>query len=298
MSDSSTQRYDEAADATTYAPLPPRDEQHNAAAGEQDKIWLDRLMAIQRPIVVRQIRILRGKYPDATPSELIKKIEQQYLNATTVSGGAAGAAAMVPGVGTAASLAVTGVETAGFLEMTSLFGQAVAEIHGLPISDPVRARTLIQSLMLGKASKNLIQQFAGQAFGKGPTKQVFWGEMVTKSLPRALVGELSGRIQSMFLKRFVVRQSASTVGRLVPFGIGAVIGGAGNRMLSHEVVRTSRAAFGVAPASFPIELHPQFAAQKSDGEDEHKALTRGPFSFFRVPLALTRGKDKKTGEGA
>ena len=51
-----------------------------------------------------------------------------------------------------------------------------------------------------------------------------------------------------------VQQGGSMAGRLVPFGIGAVIGGAGNRIIGGKVVRTAQAAFGPAPAAWPAEL--------------------------------------------
>jgi len=252
-----------------FAPLPEREELPPASDEDGWARLLDRIMAIHRPIVVRQIRALRRAYPRETPDELVRRIERQYLTAVTATGGGAGAAAVVPGLGTAASLGVTGVETVAFLEMTALFGQSIAEIHGLALSDPQRARTLVQSLMLGDASRSIIDNFArivaGRAAGRPvASSQAFWGEMITRSMPQALMGELSKQIQSMFLKRFLPRQSASAVGRLVPFGIGAVIGGVGNHLLARRVVETSRTAFGPAPAGFPLDLHP-VAAQRPAG---------------------------------
>ena len=41
------------------------------------------------------------------------------------------------------------------------------------------------------------------------------------------------------------------VGRLIPFGIGAVIGGGGNHLLGRQIVRASREGFGPAPVTFP-----------------------------------------------
>lgn len=285
------------------APLPPRHDEAQPAPARESGIGeaLDRFLAIQRPVVLAQIRRLRRRYPEATPAELARKIELQYLNTITATGGSAGAVAVVPGIGTAASLAVTGVETLGFLEMTALYGQAIAEIHGLQVSDPLRAQTLIQSLLLGDSAQSLVRQFAGQALGKGVGKQVFWGEIVTRSLPRAAVGELAGRIQSQFLRRFAGQTAAGGIGRLVPFGIGAVIGGAGNRILGRAVVHAARSAFGPPPVAFPLDLHPDV---KVRGEDETAAVERGrPFLFFRLPrgasmAALERGHhdDRKRGK--
>ena len=283
-------------DDSDLAPLPPRVDRE---AGNDEFVAgaFDRYLAIQRPIVLAQIRQLRRRNPNATPAELLRKIELQYLNSVTATGGGAGAAAVVPGIGTAASLAITGAETIGFLEMTALYAQAVAEIHGVAVADPVRARTLVQTLLVGEAAKDLIRQFAGQVTGKGASRQDFWGEMVTRSLPRAMVSELSGRIRDAFVKRFAANTAGRTVGRLVPFGIGAVIGGAGNRILAKKVVQNAAEAFGPPPGSFPLDLHPDPVVRGTDGD--RREITRGgKFLFFRLPRratmkAIEAGDDSK-----
>ena len=53
------------------------------------------------------------------------------------------------------------------------------------------------------------------------------------------------------MRRFAARQGASIVFRAVPFGIGAVVGGAGNRMAGRGVVKATREAFGPAPVQLP-----------------------------------------------
>ena len=85
----------------------------------------------------------------------------------TTGGAAVGATAVVPGIGTGVTLALSGVETVGFLEATTLFAQSVAEVHGIPVADPDRARALVLTLMLGKEGVDLVAQLAGQAAGKG-----------------------------------------------------------------------------------------------------------------------------------
>jgi hypothetical protein len=149
------------------------------------------------------------------------------------------------------------VETAGFLEASALFAQSVTEIHGIAVDEPERARTLVMTMMLGTAGSDLIKQLAGQVSGKGPTKPKFWGELVTKSMPEAVLTGVASRVQRSFVRRFATTQGASFVGRAIPFGIGAVIGGAGNNILGRKVITSSRTAFGPAPAEFPTELEPR-----------------------------------------
>lgn len=214
---------------------------------------IDRVLSVQRPIVLAHLRQIRAQHPHATPAEVISILEKRYLVAVTGGGAAVGASAVVPGIGTAAGLALSGVETAGFLEASAMFAQSITEIHGFSTEDPERVRTLVMTMILGSGGVDLIRQLAGQATGGG-TRNAFWGELVTKSLPISVLGQVGDRVKSAFLRRFAASQSASVVGRAVPFGIGAVIGGTGNHLLGRKVVNASRTAFGPPPAAFPESL--------------------------------------------
>ena len=211
---------------------------------------IDRVLTVQRPVVLAHIRSIRRGRPNATPQELIRTLERRYLAAVTTGGALVGASAAVPAIGTGASLALSGVETAGFLEASALFAQSVTEVHGIVVDDPDRARALVMTMVMGTAGSDLVKQLAGQAAGGGG-KSVFWGEMLTKSMPRTLIGPIADRLKATFLKKFAVAQGTNVVGRLIPFGIGAVVGGGGNHLLGRQIVRSSREAFGPAPAGFP-----------------------------------------------
>lgn len=219
---------------------------------------LEKLLSVQRPLVLAHVRAVRRRHPNSTPAEIVKILERQYLSAVTTGGAAVGASAVIPGVGIGVSLALSGVETAGFLETSALFAQSVTEIHGIAVEDPERARTLVMAMIMGTAGSDLVKQFAGQA-GGGSGKNRFWGELVTKNLPKAAMNQISHRIKKTFIRRFAAVQGTSIVGRAIPFGVGAVIGGAGNHILGRKVVTSSRDAFGPAPAAFPMILEPHAA---------------------------------------
>jgi len=216
----------------------------------------DRLLAIHRPAVVAHIRDIRRRNPGASPDQLITILERRYLAAVMTGGAAVGATAVIPGVTTGVTLALSGVETAGFLEATALFTQSVSEVHNIAVDDPERARALVMAMMLGSEGSDLVRQLAGQATGGVPLT-AYWGELVTTSLPRAILGPLTDRLKSAFIRQFAARGGASLLGKAMPFGIGAVIGGAGNRILGRRVVTSSRLAFGHAPLLFPQELDPR-----------------------------------------
>jgi hypothetical protein len=218
------------------------------------KQGFDRLLSVHRPAVLAHLRSIRKHNPTATPDEVIRILEKRYVTAVTAGGAATGAAAIVPGVGTIAALGISGAETVGFLEASALFAQSVAEVHGIATTDPDRSSTLVMALMLGPAGASIVHQFAGEVTGTGKPRGTYWGEMVTKSLPSTVLKSVTTRVRNSFVKRFAARQGASIVFRAVPFGIGAVVGGAGNRMAGRGVVKATRDAFGPAPSTFPHEI--------------------------------------------
>ncbi|MCR2801217.1 MULTISPECIES: hypothetical protein [unclassified Microbacterium] len=223
---------------------------------------LDRAMAIQRPAVVAHLRSIRLRHPDATTSEIARMLERRYLAAVTGSGAAVGATAVVPGIGTAVTLTLSGVETAGFLEATALFAQSMAELHGIPVDNPDRARALVLTLMMGKEGVDLVSQLAGQVAGKGVPRDKYWGELVTKTLPRAAVGPLVDRLKSSFVRQFAAKGGASILGKALPFGVGAAVGGAGNNILGRRVLVNARRGFGPPPLEYPHELEPKEGADR------------------------------------
>jgi hypothetical protein len=215
---------------------------------------LDKVLSVQRPVVLAHIRSIRRARPDATPAQIITTLERRYLAAVTSGGALVGATAAIPAVGTVASLALSTAETAGFLEASALFAQSVTEVHGIAVTDPERARTLVMTMILGSAGSDLVEQLASEVVGVGPARSAFWGELVTKNLPKSALGGVARRLRSFFLKKFAANEGAGIVGRAIPFGIGAVIGGVGNHLLGRRVVTSSRTAFGPPPAQFPISL--------------------------------------------
>ncbi|WOQ68600.1 hypothetical protein RYJ27_07650 [Microbacterium limosum] len=242
---------------------------------------LDRVLAIQRPVVVAHIRSIRLRHPGAGPAQIITMLERRYLAAVTTGGAAVGATAVVPGIGTGITLALSGVETVGFLESTTLFAQSVAEVHGIAVSDPDRARALVLTLMLGKEGVDLVAQLAGQASGRGASRSAYWGEMVTKTLPRAAMGPLVDRLKGAFIRQFAARGGASWLGKALPFGVGAAVGAAGNHILGRRVLTGSRRAFGAPPIALPEDLEPRPGAQRA----ERAALS----SLRRAGGAMTGG---------
>lgn len=206
---------------------------------------LDTGSRLQAPAVAKYVERLRRAHPDESPAQIIERLENQYLLAVTGSGSAVGASAAVPGVGTVTALAAVSAETAFFLEASALYTLAIAAVHGVEPEDTEQRRALVLAVVLGDAGMEIVQKGVG-------TSAQNWGKTFATRIPG-----LSGMNDSL-LKRFVVRfltkRAALAAGKVVPAGIGAVIGGAGNRALGKATVRSAGEAFGSAPSNWLTDM--------------------------------------------
>ncbi|TQL47447.1 hypothetical protein FB562_0507 [Homoserinimonas aerilata] len=214
----------------------------------------DRLLTTQRPAVLDHVRNVRRRHPGASPEQVIRILERHYLTAVTTGGAGVGAAAIIPGVGTGISLALTGVETAVFLEASALFAQSITEIHGIAVTDPDRARTIVMAMMLGNSGAELVRSLAAQATGQAVPRTRFWGDVIGRNVPQAFMGPIADRVKRAFLQRFARNTTTGAIGRILPFGIGAVVGGTASHILGRRIVAASKDAFGPAPEYFPANL--------------------------------------------
>ncbi|SER19971.1 hypothetical protein [Arthrobacter sp. OV608] len=210
---------------------------------------------IQRPLVLAYIRRLQKKHPRATAAQLADILERDYLRAVTGGGAIVGATAVVPGVGTVASLGLSAAATVGFLEATALYATSLAELHGIRLTNPEKASTMVMAIMLGEEGTALLGTLGGQAAGNGMNATRAWGNVLSKSMSVPGFGSVRNRIQKAFLKNLLKRQGTALFGRALPFGIGAVVGGAGNLMMGRAVVGNAKEAFGPMPDTIPGELN-------------------------------------------
>lgn len=213
---------------------------------------IERALDVQRPLVLANLRRVRRGNPKASPAELAILLERDYLRATTVTGAAVGATAAVPTVGTIASLGLSAAATVGFLEATALYAESIAELHGIHTDDPERSRAMVMAILMGEEGTALITSTLGASAGSGATQH--WGNLVGKAAPTSMVSGLAGTIRRQFLRRILAKQGGMMLGRALPFGVGAVIGGTGNHMMGKAVIKATRLAFGPLPQTIPGEL--------------------------------------------
>ena len=205
---------------------------------------VDRALSVQQPAVEAHIARVRRGRPDALPGEIIKRLERQLLGATTSSGAAVGAAAAAPGVGLAVAATISAGESVAFLEAAALFSLAIAEIHGVRVSDLERRRTLFLAIMLGEggaASVGAVAERTGQ----------HWARQLVQRIPMAKISAVNKVLGKNFVTKYGTRQGIVVLSRTIPFGVGAIIGGGANAAIASGVIKSARRAFGPAPRIWP-----------------------------------------------
>lgn len=205
---------------------------------------LDKGLGLNQGAVDAYLARARRNRPDVAPAEIITSLERQYLAAVTSMGVASGAAAALPGAGTAAALALNLAEVATFLEASAVFALAVAEVHGVRIDELERRRTLVTAVLLGNSGATFVQKAAGRT---GP----YWGRALVNGIPMSTIQKVNQVLGPRFVTKFGTKQGLLVLGRELPVGIGAAIGGGGNALLGRTAVSAARRAFGPAPVAFP-----------------------------------------------
>ena len=204
---------------------------------------LDKALTLQAPLVERHLARLRSNRPEALPAHITKRLNTEFRTATISAGAGVGAAAAAPGVGTAAALVLSGGEALGFLNATALYVLSRAEVHGIPLHDVERRRTLVMAIMLGEAGAKSVQQVAER------TGQ-HWAKQLVRRVPQAKINAVNKVLGRHFVTKYGTKQGIVVLGRVVPFGIGAAIGGAANAAFSHGIIKAADRAFGTAPESW------------------------------------------------
>ncbi|MCQ9368909.1 hypothetical protein NQ036_11735 [Brevibacterium sp. 91QC2O2] len=255
---------------------------------------LGKAVSVQRPVVLAYLRAVRRAHPDVGPDRIARIVTNHYLWATTGSGAAVGAGAVVPGIGTAVGLGLATAETGAFLELTALYAQSLAELSGVEVADEQRANALVLGVVLGSSGQKVIRQFAQRAAGARGASRArgagasgagarpsaaqnaldmmerdqndSWMSLVAGTLPQTAVNALAKKLKQMLVKKYAAGTVGSVLGTALPFGVGALVGGSVNHSMARRVASNARITFGTFPEDFTPGTDPRRSSQKADAD--------------------------------
>ena len=186
---------------------------------------LDKAIGVQAPLVRRNIARARQRNPDATPAQVIRTLERMYVSAVAGTGAAVGATAAAPAVGTGIALALSAGEFFSSLELSTLFVLSLAEVHEIPLDEIERRRTLVMGILLGESGSTTIGK-AAERTGQ------HWARQLVSKVPTSTLKQINKVLGTNFVTKYGTKQGIIVLGRVVPFGIGAAIGGGANATMA------------------------------------------------------------------
>lgn len=200
---------------------------------------LDKALAVPAARVSDRVARMRAERPWATTTELEEMAARRFRRDAGLTSAAVGASAALPAVGTGTAAALTVGQTGVFLAAAVTYVLTVAELHGLRVVDPERRRALVVSALLGQQGAEAIQ-------GQLGLSTLFWAAQLLAQMPLPTVRSVNAELAKRLARRQSAKAGALALGRLLPFGIGAVIGWSGGRALANQVVEGTTAALGPA----------------------------------------------------
>lgn len=153
--------------------------------------------------------------------EKIAALTRSFSRELGAAGAAAGAAAVAPGVGTVSTLAAATAELGWFTARAGDLILTIAALHGRP--DPTvdeRRAWVLAVLIYGSSARD---EFAGTL------NQASTGlDPVGRRLPLTTLQTANRLMSRTLVRRYGSRRGMVALGRMLPVGIGALIGGSAN----------------------------------------------------------------------
>jgi hypothetical protein len=236
--------------SNTQSQLPGTLDEHPGPAARALSQILERGSRVQGPAIRTYVRKLRDRNPTATPAEIVSKLETHYLAAVMATGAAVGSTAAFPGIGTITAFGAVAGETVVFLEATAVYVLAMAEVYGIPADHRERRRALVLGVLVGEDGKHAVAELLSPGRTSGA-----WISEGAAALPLPAVTQLNTRLMRYFVKRYALKRGVMAFGKMLPVGIGAVVGGVGNRLMGKRIIANARLAFGNPPLRWPTTLH-------------------------------------------
>lgn len=214
------------------------------------------LKGIDKAVTTRWERALdkAAKAEGATVEARSKWVIRSFVRELTSLGAATGATAAAPGLGTASAASVMVADMGWFALRTTDLIMTIGAVHGRTDASPEERRAWVLAILA--FGENAAKEFAELATELGIASAgaratagrermgalvagAAGGDVATIDALRKLNASLAVRVT----ERWGTRAGAESVGKLLPFGIGAVVGGSANWALTRAVGHQARRFF-------------------------------------------------------
>jgi hypothetical protein len=181
--------------------------------------------------------------PGTIRPERIDALTRSFSRELGTAGAAAGAVAITPAIGTGASLMTAIAELGWFTARAGDLVLTIAAVHGR--TDPTveeRRAWVLAVLIYGSSAKEGFSRAVGEASRST-------APAVNQRLPFATLQVANRLMSRSMLQKYGTRRGLIALGRALPVGIGAVIGGGANYRAIRKLSRDADTFFARLPYS-------------------------------------------------
>lgn len=229
--------------------IPFRDVVHRVKEDRNLESVIDALLDIPDEKIDRQLKKQLAEHPHATATQLAHDIEKRFIKQSSLSSSAVGIGASAPGAGTAIAVGATSIEILAFATEAVFYILSMAKLCGIDVTDKKQRRVLVLSALLGDEGAELISQQLGLS-------TLNWARQSLTSLSSPTLSSVNRILVKYTRRKIAQRMSGRLLGRLIPFGIGAVVGWISGKSAAKKVIEGAHAALGQPldqPARYILE---------------------------------------------
>ena len=211
------------------------------------------LAAVDRAVEIRWDAARRRAH-DASGADVgarVRSVTRSFTRELTTIGAATGAAAAAPGLGTASAASILVAEVGWFAFRATDLIMTIGAVHGRVGATADERRAWVLSILaFGPEAAEEFVRLANEL--DGDDELTMGGERLGTLVAGVATGDaatidalrrLNANLATRVVARFGSRRGLLTIGKLLPFGIGAVVGGSANWAMARAVSAQARRFF-------------------------------------------------------
>ena len=204
---------------------------------------VDRVVEQRAAVAAEQVARLRAEHPDDSPEELANRLIRRCAKDMSIAGAVSGGAAAAPVAGMAVAAASAGIDSAFSMNRLGELIMGIGEVYGHGIDSHDERRTAILAVI------GLVDGAAVGVSGLAAKAGVRGGARVLRKVPSPTTGAVTGGVARRTVTKLGAKSGPWSLAALVPYGIGAGVGAAGNGLLARAVGKAAKEYFAAAEAA-------------------------------------------------
>lgn len=177
----------------------------------------------------------RASELEGPPAERVQALTRRFAREVAAVGAVTGGTSAVPGVGTVASMGTTVADLGWFTARAGDLILSIAATYGHTDARVEERRMwLLAVLAFGRSADKNVSML---------TKEAGFGSLAGQAIPSEVMRRINRSIARRLIARYGTSRGAVALGRALPFGFGAAIGGGGNYVLIRAISRQAERFF-------------------------------------------------------